>query len=97
MFAMIRGIIDPETQLIWRGQRSRKLPSDIQEIARRKLRMLNRAKVPADLRAPPGNRFEELKRNRKGTYSIRINRQWRICFTWADGDAENVRIEDYHD
>lgn len=94
---MIRNFSDSETERIWNGERSRKLPSDIQEIARRKLRMLNRAKVPADLRAPPGNRFEELKGSRKGTYSIRINRQWRICFTWTDGDAENVRIEDYHD
>jgi proteic killer suppression protein len=94
---MILDFADSETECIWRGERSRKLPSDIQEVARRKLRMINRAKVPGDLRAPPGNRFEELKGNRKGTYSIRINRQWRICFTWADGDAEDVRIEDYHD
>lgn len=94
---MIRLFSDPETERIWNGERSRKLPSDIQDIARRKLRMLNRAKVPGDLRVPPGNRFEELKGRRKGTYSIRINDQWRICFTWADGDAEHVRIEDYHD
>ena len=94
---MIRNFTDPETERVWAGERSRKLPSDIQEIARRKLRMINRAKLPADLRVPPGNRLEELKGSRKGTYSIRINRQWRICFTWADGGAENVRIEDYHD
>lgn len=93
---MIVDFADAETERIWHGERSRKLPSDIQEVARRKLRQLNRITQPAELRIPPGNRFEELKGNRKGTYSIRINDQWRICFTWSERGAENVRIEDYH-
>ena len=78
---MIADFYDLETLRIWQGERSRKLPSDIQDVARRKLRQLNRITQPAELRIPPGNRFEELKGTRKGTYSIRINDQWRICFT----------------
>ena len=93
---MIRSFADKETESVWLGERSRKLPPDIQQTARRKLRQLNQILEPAELRVPRGNRFEELKGNRKGTYSIRINDQWRICFTWSDRGAENVRIEDYH-
>jgi len=93
---MIRSFADEETERIWNGERSRKRPHDIQKTARRKLRMLNRATKPDELRHPRNNRLEELKGTRKGTYSIRINDQWRICFRWADGGAENVRIEDYH-
>jgi proteic killer suppression protein len=93
---MIRNFLDEETEKVWKGERSRKLPSEIQKTARRKLRVLNRATKPGDLRVPRNNRFEELKGRRKGTYSIRINDQWRICFRWVDGGAENVRIEDYH-
>lgn len=93
---MIRSFADVETETIWNGERSRKLPSEIQGVARRKLRMLNRAKKPGDLRAPRNNRLEELKGKRKGTYSIRINDQWRICFRWFEGGADDVRIEDYH-
>ncbi|NIJ09104.1 proteic killer suppression protein [Sphingomonas vulcanisoli] len=93
---MIINFADTETQRVWQGERSRKLPSDIQDVARRKLRQLYRVSQPAELRIPRGNRFEELKGSRKGTYSIRINDQWRICFTWSERGAENVRIEDYH-
>jgi toxin HigB-1 len=93
---MIRSFADNETKRIWDGERSRKLPQDIQKAARRKLRMLHRASRPGDLRVPRNNRLEELKGKRKGTYSIRINDQWRICFRWVDGGAEDVRIEDYH-
>ena len=93
---MIRSFADKETESIWNGQRSRKRPPDIQQAARRKLRAINRANKPQDLGVPRGNRFEELKGNRKGTYSIRINDQWRITFRWRDGDAHDVRIEDYH-
>ena len=93
---MIRNFDDEEAECIWRGKRSKKLPSDIQNIARRKLRAINRARKPHDLRVPRGNRLEELKGKRKGTYSVRINDQWRICFRWVDGDAHDVRIEDYH-
>ncbi len=93
---MIRSFADPETESIWNGRRSRKLPSDIQDIARRKLRQLNRTINLYDLRVPAGNRFEQLKGYKVLRYSIRINDQWRICFNWSDGGAENVRIEDYH-
>jgi proteic killer suppression protein len=93
---MIRCFHDAETQLVFAGERSRKLPPDIQQTARRKLRILNRVANPLELRVPPGNRLEELKGDRKGTYSIRINDQWRITFRWVDGGADDVRIEDYH-
>jgi proteic killer suppression protein len=93
---MIRTFADPETERIWHGERSRKLPSDIQQVSRRKLRQIDSISQPAELRVPRNNRFEELKGNRKGTYSIRINDQWRITFRWRDGGADDVRIEDYH-
>ncbi len=93
---MIRGFADRETALIWSGRRSRKLPSDIQETALRKLRLLNQAKRLEDLRAPPGNRLEALKGGRSGQYSLRVNDQWRICFTWGDGGPDHVEIIDYH-
>ena len=67
-----------------------------ERIARRKLLLLHRAKSLDDLRLPPGNRLEALRGNRKGQYSIRINEQWRICFVWAQGDARDVEIVDYH-
>lgn len=93
---MIRDFADEETGRVWNGERSRKLPPDIQPVARRKLRQINRTLRLPDLRVPRGNRLEELKGTRKGTYSIRINDQWRICFRWVDGDAYDVGIEDYH-
>jgi proteic killer suppression protein len=82
--------------LIWNGRRSRKRPPEIQRIARRKLRQVNRVTAVPQLAVPRGNRLEELKGDRKGTYSIRINDQWRITFRWLDGDAHDVCIEDYH-
>ena len=94
---MIRNFTDHETQLIWSGRRSRKLPPDIQPAALRKLRMLNQARTLQDLRVPPGNRLEALEGSRKGQHSIRINEQWRICFEWEDGGPGNVGIVDYHD
>ena len=93
---MIRTFSDTETQLVWDGVRSRKLPPDIQQTARRKLRQIHSVDQPAELREPRGNYFEELKGKRKGTYSIRINDQWRITFRWSEGGADDVRIEDYH-
>jgi len=93
---MIRSFADPETALVWSGLRSRRLPSDIQATALRKLRLLNQARVLDDLRAPPGNRLEALKGARKGQYSIRVNDQWRICFSWREGGPANVEIVDYH-
>lgn len=94
---MIRSFADREAERIWGGRRSRRLPSDIQDVALRKLRMLNQAQVLADLRVPPGNRLEALKGARAGQHSIRVNQQWRICFTWREGGASDVEIVDYHD
>ena len=93
---MIRNFKDKETQKIFERQRSRKLPSDIQQVALRKLRMLNRSQALQELRIPPANRLERLSGDRDGQYSIRINDQWRICFEWQEGDAMNVEIVDYH-
>lgn len=93
---MIASFRDRETERIWLGQLSRRLPKDIQKVARRKLRMLNNARMLDDLRIPPANRLEALRGNRKGQHSIRINDQWRVCFVWSDGNAERVEIADYH-
>lgn len=93
---MIRNFADNESRRVWNGEHSRKLATDVQQTARRKLRALNRAKQLSDLAAARGNRLEQLKGDRKGTYSLRINDQWRITFRWVDGDAHDVRIEDYH-
>ena len=93
---MILDFRDRETESIWRGDFSRKLPREIQQIARRKLRMLNNAKMLQDLRVPPANRLEALKGGRKGQWSIRVNDQWRICFVWNEGNVAQVEIVDYH-
>ncbi|WP_426236738.1 type II toxin-antitoxin system RelE/ParE family toxin [Pararhizobium sp. DWP1-1-3] len=93
---MIKSFADRETESIWSGRRSRRLPAEIQAIALRKLRLINAANSVNDLRIPPGNRLEMLKGNRSGQYSIRINDQWRICFTWQEGEANDVEIADYH-
>src|SRR6185437_7832472 len=92
---MIRTFADKEAEKIWHGTQSRKLPANIQQVARRKLRMLNNAATLDDLRVPPANRLEALKGNRKGQHSIRINNQWRICFQWKEGDALDVEIVHY--
>ncbi|MBF0170687.1 MAG: type II toxin-antitoxin system RelE/ParE family toxin [Nitrospinae bacterium] len=93
---MIKSFADKETEGIWQGRRSRSLPPDIQQVARRKLRMLNNAATLDDLRVPPGNRLEALKGNRAGLHSIRINGQWRICFAWRGDGAHDVAVVDYH-
>ena len=93
---MITGFRDRETEKIWEGKVSRRLPRDVQAIARRKLRMLNNAHKLDDLRVPPANRLEALKGKRKGQHSIRINDQWRICFVWSAPNAHDVEIVDYH-
>ncbi len=93
---MIKGFRCRETERIWRGEKSRRLPQDIQAIARRKLRYLNRAKTLQDLRIPPANRLEALKGDRQGQHSIRINKRWRLCFRWDGEDALDVEIVDYH-
>ena len=93
---MIKAFKCSETGKIFNGQRSKKLPVTIQQVARRKLRMLNNALDLNDLRIPPANRLELLKANRKGQHSIRINDQYRICFIWNNGNVKNVEIVDYH-
>ena len=93
---MIRDFADKESEKIWQGIVSRRLPHDIQTVARRKLRMLNNARQLDDLRIPPANRLGALKGDRRGQHSIRINDQWRICFRWNDGDASQVEVVDYH-
>ncbi|MDP2752738.1 MAG: type II toxin-antitoxin system RelE/ParE family toxin [Rhodocyclaceae bacterium] len=93
---MITAFHDSETKKVWCGEFSRRLPNQIQATARRKLRMLNNARALDDLRIPPANRLERLSGNRDGQWSIRINDQWRVCFAWTDGNAEQVEICDYH-
>jgi proteic killer suppression protein len=96
IIGVIRSFKCKETEKIFSRQVSRKLPRDIQQVALRKLRMLNRAVTLQDLRVPPANRLKKLRGDRAGQYSIRINDQWRICFEWREGDAYNVEITDYH-
>ncbi|WP_400166481.1 type II toxin-antitoxin system RelE/ParE family toxin [Fidelibacter multiformis] len=93
---MIVSFASKETEKIWRGERVKKIPDEIQHIGRRKLRMLNNSHSLNDIRIPPSNRLEKLKGNRKNAYSIRINDQWRIVFRWADHQVCDVEIIDYH-
>jgi proteic killer suppression protein len=93
---MIKSFKDKETEKVYSREGSSKLPRDIQQVALRKLRMVNNAKNLNDLRIPPANRLEKLKGTREGQYSIRINDQWRICFTWHEADAYDIEITDYH-
>jgi len=93
---VIKSFRDRETAKIFSRERSTRLPADIQQVASRKLRMLNNAQGLADLRIPPGNRLEKLSGDREGQYSIRINDRWRICFDWREGDAYLVEVADYH-
>ncbi|MBS3951802.1 MAG: type II toxin-antitoxin system RelE/ParE family toxin [Methylomicrobium sp.] len=95
---MILSFKDDESELIWRGKFSKKikLPTNLHNLARRKLRMLAAAVRLETLNVPPNNRLEALKGDRKGQWSIRINDQWRICFEWKSGNACNVEITDYH-
>ena len=93
---MIKGFGNKETEKIWNGLRSKKLPNEIQQIGRRKLRMLNNSQDIQDLRIPPSNRLEKLSGKLKNYHSIRINNQWRIIFKWQNGNASEVEIIDYH-
>lgn len=93
---MIRSFRDKRTETIYQGRRARGLAVDIQQRARRKLRMIDAATVIDDLRIPPSNRLEKLKGDRRGQHSIRINDQWRICFVWNDNSVSDVEIVDYH-
>ena len=93
---MIVSFGSKETRKIWEGERVRGFSTDLQEMARRKLRMLSNSQNTSDLLVPPSNRLEKLKGNLKDYYSIRINGQWRIIFKWNDGNASDVEIADYH-
>ena len=93
---MIRGFACRETRRVWLGTGSRRLPSAIQPIARRKLRMIHAAIALDELRVPPGNRLETLAGDRRGQHSVRINDQWRICFRWESDGPHDVEIVDYH-
>jgi toxin HigB-1 len=93
---MIKSFADAETEKVFKREFSRKLASDIQPVALRKLRMLSNAHAMNDLRSPPANRLEKLSGVREGQYSIRINDQYRLCFVWQEGNAYDVEIVDYH-
>jgi proteic killer suppression protein len=93
---MIKNFKCKETLKIWEGNKSKKLPPDIQNRALRKLAQLDAATTLDDLKIPPNNHLEKLHGNRKGQMSIRINNQWRICFEWQNGEALEVEIVDYH-
>lgn len=93
---MIQSFADKETELVWSGRRSRKLPPDVQERALARLALLNRARTLDDLRNPPSNRLHAMSGDRVGQHTLSINMQWRICFVWKDGDAHGVEIVDYH-
>jgi toxin HigB-1 len=93
---VIESFKDKETEKVYSREGSHKLPREIQQVALRKLRMLNNARSLNDLKAPPANRLEKMKGNREGQLSIRINDRWRICFRWKNGHACEVEITDYH-
>jgi proteic killer suppression protein len=93
---MIASFGDKDTKKIWEGERVKAFSTEIQEVARRKLRMLNNSQDISDLLIPPSNRLEKLKGDLKDYYSIRVNNQWRIVFKWNNGNAEEVQIVDYH-
>ncbi len=93
---MIHSFKDPETRLLFLRTASRRIPTNLQRVALRKLVMLDAATTLQDLVVPPGNRLELLHGRRVGQHSIRINDQWRICFVWKDGNAHDVEIVDYH-
>ncbi len=93
---MIKSFADRDTECLFRRESVKRLGADLQRVALRKLRMLDAATTLDDLRVPPANRLEKLKADRAGQHSIRINRQWRVCFVWREGDAHDVEIVDYH-
>jgi proteic killer suppression protein len=93
---MIAGFKDAETEKIWLGKRSRRIPANLHVSALKKLYMVAAAARLEDLKVPPGNRLESLRGDRKGQHSVRINDQYRVCFVWRDGNAHDVEITDYH-
>ena len=93
---MIKSFRDRDAERLFKRLPAKKLGTGVQRVALRKLRMLDAATILDDLRVPPGNRLERLKGDREGQHSIRVNKQWRICFRWRSGDAFDVEIVDYH-
>jgi proteic killer suppression protein len=93
---VIRTFADAETERLWKKGTSRRIPANLHKRAQRKLQILDSATQLSDLASPPGNRLEELKGDRKGQYSIRINDQFRICFRWISGEVHEVEVTDYH-
>jgi toxin HigB-1 len=93
---VIQSFADADTERVWRRERVRRFGSDLQRMANMKLLIIDAAETLNDLRVPPGNRLERLRGNRSGQYSIRINDQWRICFSWSAAGAADVEITDYH-
>lgn len=93
---MIKSFADKETERLFRGRKSKAVPTELRERALSKLLVLNAATNVEDLRAPPGNRLEKLRGDREGQWSIRVNRQYRVCFSWIGADAHDVEITDYH-
>jgi toxin HigB-1 len=96
LWTVIQSFADADTERVWRRQRVRRFGSDLQRTANRKLLIIDAAEALNDLRVPPGNRLEQLRGDRAGQHSIRINDQWRICFTWTAAGAAEVEITDYH-
>jgi len=93
---MILSFGSKDTEKIWNGERIKKIPVEIQQVGRRKLRMLNNSQNIGDLKIPPSNRLEKLSGQFKGFYSVRINHQWRIIFKWENNNAQEVQLIDYH-
>lgn len=93
---MIRSFADRDTERLWAREHVRRFPGDLRRTMLRKLLVLDGAISLEDLRIPPGNRLEKLRGDRSGQYSVRVNDQWRVCFRWVDGNAEDVEIVDYH-
>jgi toxin HigB-1 len=93
---MIKSFCDADTEMLWETGKSRRIPASLRRSAIRKLAILDAAVVLEDLRIPPGNRLEALTGDRKGQYSIRVNDQYRLCFSWVEGNAFEVEIVDYH-
>ena len=93
---MIASFRDADAELLWRTGKSRRIPANIRRTAWKRLAILNAAVELSNLRVPPGNQLEELKKDRKGQHSIQVNDQYRICFRWFEGNAHEVEIVDYH-
>jgi proteic killer suppression protein len=87
---------DTDTELLWKTGKSRRIPANLRISAWKKLAILHASVALENLKVPPGNRLEALKKDRKGQHSIRVNDQYRICFVWHDGNAHQVEIVDYH-